>query len=80
MLQKLGITEADVVIICVGEENFQAAEYIALELQDSGVKQIFATIGNEREEKIIQKIGIADVINPKLQAAKKLADEIINQS
>lgn len=80
LLHKLGITEADVVIISVGEENFQAAEYIALELQDSGVKQIFATVGTEREEKIIQKIGIADVINPKLQAAKKLADEIINQS
>lgn len=76
LLHKLGVTDADVAIISVGEENFQDAEFIALELQNSGVKQIFVTVGSEREEQIIQRIGIADVINPKIQAAQKLAGEI----
>ena len=40
LLHKRGVTDADVVIISIGEEHFQDAEFIALEFQDSGVKQI----------------------------------------
>ncbi|TYP93733.1 TrkA-N domain-containing protein [Fodinibius salinus] len=79
LLQKLGVAKVDVAIISVGDENFQAAEYIALELQDRGVNKIYVIVGSEREEQIIQKIGITDVINPKIEAAKNLADEISEQ-
>lgn len=79
LLQELGITDADIVIISVGDNNFQASEFIALELQDSGVKQIYVTVSTEREEHIIEKIGITDVINPKIHAAINLAGEITAQ-
>lgn len=79
LLQKLGVANVDVAIISVGDENFQAAEYIALELQDRGVNKIYVIVGSEREEQIIQKIGITDVINPKIRAAENLAGEITEQ-
>ncbi|MFH5884160.1 hypothetical protein ACG2F4_07605 [Halalkalibaculum sp. DA3122] len=47
-----------------------------MELQDSDIKQIYVTVGSERKERIIRKIGVADVINPQMQAAKNLAGEI----
>lgn len=80
LLRKLGITEADVAIISIGCENFQAAEFIALELHECGVQQIFVTVDSEREERIIRTIGVADVINPQMQAAKKLADQLFSVS
>lgn len=80
LLHKLDVTDAEAAIISVGEDNFQVAEFIALELQGSGVQRIYVTVNSEQEERIIQKVGIADVINPKIHAAKNLAGKIMDQS
>lgn len=75
LLHKFGATDVNIAVIAIGD-NFKAAEFIALALRDSGVPQIFLTVNSDQEGKIIQEIGIADVINPQQQAAQKLAREI----
>lgn len=75
LLHKMRIIHADVVAISVGD-NFKDAELIALELQHSGVEQIYVTVHSEQEEQIMRRIGITGVINPEVEAAERLAERL----
>jgi len=75
LLHKMGITEADVVIISIGDD-FKSTEFIALELLQSEVPHVYVTVQSSQEEKILKKIGVTRCINTEIWAAQHLGDTI----
>lgn len=76
-LQALGIRDFDVVVISLGE-RLEASALVALHLKEIGVKRLIAKAGSDDHAKLLQLIGVDEIITPERQAAERLAHRMIN--
>ena len=76
-LRSIGIENFDTVVIAIGN-NMQASIITALTCMEMGVKNILAKAHNEKHGKVLNKIGINQVIYPEAAMAIKVATTLIN--
>jgi trk system potassium uptake protein TrkA len=74
-LAALGIEQVDVVILSLGD-RIEASAVVALHLKDLGVKRIIAKAGSEDQSRLLQLIGVDEIISPERQAAERLANRL----
>jgi len=72
ILRTLGGQNYDCAIVAVGEDVGDSV-LIALALKELGVKQIISKARDEQHKKILQKIGVDQVIIPEHEAGARLA-------
>lgn len=77
LLRQLDLGEDSCVIITVGE-NFERNLLIAAQLQEMGVKRIYARYVNELQGRILKLIGVRDLFRVEDVAAKQLALRFTN--
>lgn len=75
VLKSLGLANYDVVIIAMGTE-FEAALIAAMVAVEEGAKYIVAKAGGERQKKILESIGVHDVVFPEYEMGVKLANRL----
>lgn len=78
-LRALGIRDYDVVVISLGE-SIEASALVALHLKDLGVKRIVAKAGSEDHARLLELIGVDEIIAPERQAAERLASRLGNSA
>jgi trk system potassium uptake protein TrkA len=71
-LRKLGLDNFDVVVVSIGQ-NIQVNILTTIILKEMGVKRVIAKAQNALHAKVLDKIGIDNVINPERDMAIKLA-------
>lgn len=76
-LKSVAIENFDTVIIAIGN-NMQASIITALMCKEMGVKNIIAKAHHEKHGKVLEKIGVNQVIYPEAAMAQKLATQLIN--
>lgn len=76
-LRQLEITSFDTVIVSIGD-NLQASIMCAFLCKDLGCPHIIAKARDEKHAKILEKIGVDEVIIPEADSAKKTATKLIN--
>lgn len=79
MLMEIGIKNFDHVIVAIGE-NIQASILTAVILADMGIKKITVKAQNDHHEKILNKIGVHQVVHPERDMGKRLAHNIISNN
>ncbi|MDZ4823494.1 MAG: TrkA family potassium uptake protein [Flavobacteriales bacterium] len=73
------INDMDAAIIAIGE-NFEATVLTALNLIDLDVPRVIARASGENQMRILEKIGINEVLSPESEVAVIIADRLINPS
>ncbi|MFQ5825358.1 MAG: potassium channel family protein [bacterium] len=77
ILKNLGLGEVDAVIVSLGE-SIDASLLVVLNLKELGVKDIFVKVLTEEHAKILNIIGVSEIIFPERDRAFKLAQRIDN--
>lgn len=78
LLREHGITEVDVGVVAIGED-FKPVVLVAMELLSAGVKEVYGRAGSVTEEKILNRIGITDVIHPERQVAERMGVSLLRR-
>ncbi len=76
-LAALGLHDFDTVVLSFGE-RIEASALVALYLKEIGVKRIVAKAGSEDHGKLLEVIGVHEIIFPEKQAAERLARRLTN--
>ena len=76
ILEKLGIKNMDVGIVCIASE-IEASIFITLTLKQMGLPLVIAKAQNERHKDILKKIGADMVIVPEEEMGAKLAANLV---
>lgn len=75
-LKNLGVAEMDAVIVAIGE-GFEASINTLYNLQELGVKKIFARVISPIHERLVKLMNIQEILLPEAEAAKHLANRLI---
>lgn len=78
LLREHGITEVDVGVVAIGED-FKPVVLVAMELLSAGVEEVYGRAGSITEEKILNRIGITDVIHPERQVAERMGVSLLRR-
>lgn len=70
-LQKIGVTNFDMVFVCVG--SIEQSIMITLNLKELGVKKLIAKASNKKHRKLLEKVGADQVIYPEEYMGKRTA-------
>lgn len=73
------INEMDAAIIAIGED-FEATVLTALNLIDLEVSRVIARASGENQVRILEKIGITEVLSPESEVAGVIVERLINPS
>lgn len=74
-LLALGVKDCDVVIVSLGE-RLDVSALVALHLKEIGVKRVIAKAGSEDHAKLLELLGVHEVIFPERQSAQRLANRL----
>ncbi len=78
-LRALGIRDCDAVVVSLGERT-EASVLVALHLKEIGVRRLIAKAGSEDHAKLLELIGVDEIISPERQAAERLAGRLRDTS
>lgn len=73
VLEKLGIRNLDVAIICIASD-IESSIFVTLTCKQLGVKQVIAKAQNDKHKHVLEKIGADLVIVPEEEMGEKLAN------
>jgi trk system potassium uptake protein TrkA len=76
-LKAQGVHKADVAIIGMGQESFEAAILTVVNLRQMGIKQIYARAENLIAGEVFSKVGATEVIYPEIESAQRWAYKLI---
>lgn len=74
-LEALGIRDFDVVVVSLGE-LVDVSALVALHLKELGVKRLITKAGSDDHRKLLELIGVDEVVFPEREAAERLAHRL----
>lgn len=78
-LEELGIRDFDTVVVSLGE-RIDASAIIALHLRELGIRRIITKAGSEDHAKLLELIGVHEVVSPEREAAERLAHRLASSN
>lgn len=77
LLEAHELHKVDVAIIAIGN-HFESVVLIAVELMQLGVKRLVARAENDTQRRILERLGVPDVLSPEEEIARHLARRLLN--
>ena len=77
VIEKLGIADIDMVIICMAS-NLEASVMAVTLCKEAGVKTVIAKCGNEMHQKILLRVGADNVVFPENESGIRLAKNLLS--
>ncbi len=74
-----GVDEVDAIVVAIGE-NFEALLLCTVYLQEMNVKRLIARANDSQQRKILEKLGIEEILSPEDEVGKVVAERLINPS
>ena len=74
-LRALGLKDFDTVVMSLGE-SIEASALVALHLRDIGVKRVIAKAGSVDHARLLEMLGVHEIVFPERQAAERLAQRL----
>jgi len=76
-LESLGIRSMDAVVVCIGS-SLDASILVTLNLKEMGVEKVLAKAISEPHGRILERIGVTEVLFPEKDTAITLAERLHN--
>ena len=77
-LASLGLEDIDLAVVCIGED-FQSNLLAAVNLIELGVKRVIARASNPTQRRILRAVKVDMIIEPEIEAAKRLAFKLVHR-
>ena len=74
-LQKIGVDDADVAIVSTGDD-IAASVLTTMALHDLKVKEIYVKVASEDHARVMNRIGVTDIVFPERDTAVALANRL----
>lgn len=78
-LKEVGISSIDHVIVAIGKD-LQSSILTTLILKDLGVAKVTVKVQDSNHEKVVDKLGADEIIQPEQQSGKRLASKIVSDN
>jgi trk system potassium uptake protein TrkA len=78
-LKEVGISSIDHVVVAIGKD-LQSSILTTLILKDLGVDRVTVKVQDANHEKVVEKLGADEIIQPEQQSGKRLASKIISDN
>ena len=78
-LQSQNIGEMDAVVVSIGK-NFEGMLLTTVKLMELGVKRLIARAQGETQRKILEKLGVTEILSPEEEEGKNVAERLMNPS
>ncbi|MEM9981264.1 MAG: TrkA family potassium uptake protein, partial [Bacteroidota bacterium] len=76
-LKAQNIEDMDAVVVAIGED-FEALLLSTVMLLELRVKRIIARAANTQQRKILEKVGVEEILSPEDEVAKTVAETLLN--
>ncbi|MGC9342735.1 MAG: potassium channel family protein [Bacteroidales bacterium] len=76
--QDLPVKEADVVVVCIGEDNGNSIMATAI-MKQLNAKRIIGRAVSQTQETVLQAMGIEEIVHPELDSAEKMAKSLATE-
>jgi len=76
-LESQNLKEVDAVVVSIGS-SFQEMLLCVFQLQELGVKKIIARAQGPVQRKILDKMGVDEILSPELEVANNVAEQLTN--
>lgn len=78
-LQSQNIDKVDTAIVAIGE-NFEAVILTCVQLMELKVRRIIARASGPQQRKILESIGVQEILTPEIEVADAIAESLIHPS
>lgn len=79
VLMAHGVHEMDAVVVAIGE-NFEGLLLCTYNLQEMNVKRIIARSMGEEQRKILERMGVKEILSPENEVGNNVAETLLNPS
>lgn len=79
ILRSKGVDQMDAVVVAIGE-NFEATVLTSMKLLDMGIPRVIARASGKNQLRILQKLGITEILAPEMEIATSVAERLVNPS
>ncbi|MDA3799986.1 MAG: TrkA family potassium uptake protein [Kiritimatiellae bacterium] len=76
VLEEAGFSQCDAVVVAIGE-NIESSILTAMNLKELGIKKIVAKATSATHGKVLDKIGVDEIVFPNIERAERLARSLI---
>jgi trk system potassium uptake protein TrkA len=72
ILESMGISDYEAVIVCIGEKYIQNSILVTLLLKEKGAKKIIAKAGTKTQGRVLSKVGADTIVYPEKESQEAL--------
>jgi trk system potassium uptake protein len=80
LLDTMGISDYEAVIVCIGEKYIQNSILVTLILKEKGAKKIIAKAGTKTQGRVLSKVGADTIVYPEKDMGEKVAKSLISSN
>jgi trk system potassium uptake protein TrkA len=78
ILESMGISDYEAVIVCIGEKYIQNSILVTLLLKEKGAKKIIAKAGTKTQGRVLSKVGADIIVYPEKDMGERVARNLIS--
>lgn len=80
ILDTMGISDYEAVIVCIGEKYIQNSILVTLMLKEKGAKKLIAKAGTKTQGRVLSKVGADTIVYPEKDMGEKVARSLISNN
>ncbi|MBN2072329.1 MAG: TrkA family potassium uptake protein [Actinobacteria bacterium] len=78
ILESMGISDYEAVIVCIGEKYIQNSILVTLLLKEKGAQKIIAKAGTKTQGRVLSKVGADIIVYPEKDMGERVARSLIS--
>jgi len=80
ILESMGVTDYEAVIVCIGEKYIQNSILVTLLLKEKGAKRIIAKAGTRTQGRVLSKVGADTIVYPEKDMGERVARSLVSSN
>ncbi len=80
ILESIGISDYEAVIVCIGEKYIQNSILVTLLLKEKNAKKIIAKAGTKTQGRVLSKVGADIIVYPEKDMGERVARSLISSN
>ena len=80
ILESMGISDYEAVIVCIGEKYIQNSILVTLLLKEKGAKRIIAKAGTKIQGRVLSKVGADIIVYPEKDMGERVARSLVSSN
>lgn len=80
ILNTMGVSDYEAVIVCIGEKYIQNSILVTLMLKEKGAKKLIAKAGTKTQGRVLSKVGADIIVYPEKDMGERVARNLLSNN